>query len=745
MDDFVKMRNAKGMQQKLPRRVNLLVHRTVAFFLLLRYVRLYVRLFPDNAWNVTLVLYLEGNELPSEILVKVDLENVGQIYIGTEPIINGSVTMTSINVDENAVSRWWPNGLGRQALYYLKVKAGGSSKDVRVGFRTIELVQNTIAGVTGLTFFFRVNGWPIYAKGSNLIPLDVLPERVTREKIRSLMLAAKDANMNMLRVWGGGIYEQDELYDAADELGILIWQDLMFACALYPTNKEFLDTVSEEVRQNIRRLQHHPSIALWAGNNENEEAIASFWWPEMAFNLKRYKDDYRTLYVHSIKPIVEELDPWRSYLVSSPTNGIESERNNYISSPGNTLYGDVHFYNNIMDSWKPDNFPTARFVSEFGFQSFPSLRTWKQATDDPNDLIFPLSELANHRQHHNVVDKISLHALAPTSPLLTVQSYVTDWTVLVIPGNSNIERKIFAKFIGPKKSLSAQEQFRVFCYLSQIHQAMSVKTAVEKFRRDRSQLKKQSGEGNNMGALYWQLNDIWQAPTWASTEYDGTWKMLHNYAKNFFEPLLITAHQEKTFWPVKNRISVWMISDLETAMPVNVTLALYNFDSFSPVKTLSMQKDLCSDCSMEAVTIRVEDLFTGQCSPSTCFLVVSMWNTNYDLLSDNWLLLEPPKKITTMVESNVRIKSVQGANKTTDGRYAFDVEVQGDVPAPFTWLEAGDIAGHFSDNGFFLFESNKVVQFITTRSDVTASQLAEKISIIQYSRAVDLFKPTSNN
>lgn len=199
----------------------------------------------------------------------------------------------------------------------------------------------------------------------------------------------------------------------------------------------------------------------------------------------------------------------------------------------------VHFYNYLMDSWKPSNFPTARFVSEFGFQSFPSLRTWKQATDQDEDLVFPLSKLANHRQHHTVGENSSPeHCVRAAKTLLNsfrapclslslrpsglnFQLLLTEFAALIIPGNANLERKVYSKFNGPRVNMTAQEQFRIFCYLTQINQAVSIKTAVEKFRRDRSAINPTSGEGNNMGALYWQLNDIWQAPTWASLGKDS--------------------------------------------------------------------------------------------------------------------------------------------------------------------------------------------------------------------------------
>lgn len=186
------------------------------------------------------------------------------------PLPNGSAKVNlqiPIN-DSLVIHSWFPNGLGSQMLYDLNVILSTTeeinNKTIRIGFRTIELIQDPIKPI-GLTFYFKVNGMPFYSKGSNWIPAHVFPELLTKDYIRHLLQSAKEANMNMLRVWGGGIYESDYFYAVADELGIMIWQDFMFACALYPTNNEFLDSVKIEVNQQIRRLQHHPSIAIWAG------------------------------------------------------------------------------------------------------------------------------------------------------------------------------------------------------------------------------------------------------------------------------------------------------------------------------------------------------------------------------------------------------------------------------------------------------------------------------------------------
>lgn len=240
------------------------------------------------------------------------------------------------------IDRWWPNGFGKQNLYTLKVtittETKTVNKDMRIGFRTVELVEEPLE--KGLSFYFRVNGIPIFAKGSNFIPASIFPELTAKEHvIRNLLQSAKEAHMNMLRVWGGGMYESNLFYNLADEFGIMIWQDFMFACSMYPTNEEFLSSVKEEVIQNVRRLKNHPSIILWAGNNENEAALYSNWYGTGRKDI--YKNDYIKLYVNLIKKEVEKLDPTRPFVVSSPSNGLYTKEYNYTGqNPYSNLYGD---------------------------------------------------------------------------------------------------------------------------------------------------------------------------------------------------------------------------------------------------------------------------------------------------------------------------------------------------------------------------------------------------------------------
>ncbi|XP_054162255.1 beta-mannosidase-like [Oppia nitens] len=376
--------------------------------------------------------------------------------------------------DNIPITVWYPNGVANdtQKLYKLKVNVSLvdnkeiSSQTKKIGFRTIRLIQTPIQP-KGLTFYFEVNGLPFYAKGTNWIPAHNLLDAVTDDYIRHLLVSTKEANMNMMRVWGGGVYETDYFYDLADELGIMIWQDIMFACAPYPSNPEFLETVDVEVRQQIRRIQNHPSIAIWSDN---------------------------------VRPFVS----------SSPSNGLQAIKENYTSgSPNDYRYGDIHFYDYNSPLWDWKVFPSSKFVSEYGFQSYPSLETLSQAFS-ANDFTYPLSKAVERRQR-NVFGKESIEKMSGR--------------YFKMPSNGNIDR------------------FNDFVYLSQITQAMAIKSETEFYRRNRD-IDNQTGNGYTMGALYWQLNDIWQAPTWASIESTGKWKVLHSYAKQFFDNLLVVPFED---------------------------------------------------------------------------------------------------------------------------------------------------------------------------------------------------------
>uniref|UniRef100_A0A1I8FSI8 Beta-mannosidase n=1 Tax=Macrostomum lignano TaxID=282301 RepID=A0A1I8FSI8_9PLAT len=305
---------------------------------------------------------------------------------------------------------WWPNGYGSQRLYTLRVRLCLDGPDCRlldnwetrqVAFRQVQLLQNSIGNELGqgLNFNLVVNNRPVFIKGSNFVPIGMSIPGADVSDYDWLMRSAAAAGINMLRVWGGGTIERAEFYDLADQLGIMIWQDFPFACALYPTDEAFLSTVRSEVRATVRRLQHRASLAVWVGNNENEGALANDWWSLWANPNERYYDDYRKLYMRLVRQQVVAEDSTRLVLLSSPSNGDATEWEGGIAhQPQSTLFGDVHFYSYTEDMWLPETTPLARLMSEFGFQSHPSLITVLSATRDPRNIGID-TNFTLHREH----------------------------------------------------------------------------------------------------------------------------------------------------------------------------------------------------------------------------------------------------------------------------------------------------------------------------------------------------------
>ncbi|XP_039757663.1 beta-mannosidase isoform X2 [Pararge aegeria] len=483
----------------------------------------------DTSWLLKTKVYLQTGEtlksIKGNLSVYLSVEGHQTLKVGKYLDIStrddGTVEAEiDMNISANVITEWWPNGYGDQRLYNLLVflRTNEKNKEIsykhaKIGFRTIELVEedaalilgNETSGGNGLTFYFKINGYPIFMKGSNWIPSNILPELGdNRNTIDDLLTAARDTHMAMLRVWGGGIYESDYFYRRCDELGILIWQDFLFACSMYPVDSDFLTTIATEIEQNVIRLQHHPSIAIWAGNNENEVALRGNWYGTKS-KFEKYKSDYIKLYVDTIKPIVEGIDPGRRYVISSPSNGRKSEEDGYIAqNPYDPNYGDTHYYNYLADSWDSNIYPQTRFASEYGFQSLPSLDTMRTASNSTEDYHVD-SNYSKHRQH---------------SPA----------------GYSFIEAQIDRRLNLDKNDT---QYFEKFVFYSQISQAMSIKAETEFYRQSQS-------NWYTMGALYWQLNDVWQAPSWSGIEFGGKWKMLHYFAKSFFAPVLVSPRLTNT-------------------------------------------------------------------------------------------------------------------------------------------------------------------------------------------------------
>ncbi|NXB56637.1 MANBA mannosidase, partial [Struthidea cinerea] len=574
-------------------------------------------------------------------------------------------------VRSSAVETWWPNGHGKQTGYNMTttfVMEAGSQieKFSKVYFRTVELVQEPIPGSPGLSFYFRINGRPIFIKGSNWIPADSFQDRVTYDTLRLLLKSAADANMNALRVWGGGVYEQDEFYDICDEIGIMIWQDFMFACALYPTDQSYLESVRAEVSHQVRRLKSHPSIILWSGNNENEAAIASNWFSIPSADIGVYIKDYVTLYVKNIREVVLNEDKSRPFVASSPTNGLESVKEGWLSrDPYDTHYGDTHFYDYNSDCWNWTVYPKTRFASEYGFQSWPSFSTIEKVSS-PEDWSYT-SNFSLHRQHHEggniqMLQEIGRHFKLPQSP-------------------------------DPVK------QFKDMIYLTQVMQAQCIKTETEFYRFSQSEII--NGEGHTMGALYWQLNDIWQAPSWASLEYGGKWKLLHYFAQNFFAPLLPVAYEDK------GTLHIYGVSDLHVDHKLTLRVMVHAWSSLEPVCTLATEGVTVK--AQSAVPIykeSISDLLERcrNCTRKSCVIT-------FYLVGEDGLRSPTNHYFLSSLKDAVGLEKTQLSASVSQQDDVYIFVLQTTAIAPFVSLDVGSIKGRFSDNGFLMTEKKKMVVF----------------------------------
>jgi beta-mannosidase len=412
---------------------------------------------------------------------------------------------TSIEVKNPQL--WWPNGYGKQNLYQLEVtlENGTSTLDLRkfqIGLRTIKLKQEP--DEWGESFTFVVNGVPVFAKGADWIPADSFPTRIKDAHLEYLIKSAADAHMNMLRVWGGGLYESEPFFDLCDRFGMMIWQDFTFACGIYPEDDAFAENVHIEAIENVRRLRHRASLALWCGNNEMEQGWADWHWnkPEDAAN-QRLKMGYDRLYHHLLPEVVAAEDPDRTYWPSSASSGIP------FADPNSSQRGDMHYWD-VWHGRKPftayrTQYP--RFMSEFGFQALPPYKTI-QTYAAPEDL--------------------------------NMTSYIMEHHQRSGSGNGLMIAQMTDTFRMPKN-------FESLVYLSMLLQAEGIRYGVEHWRRHMNRVS---------GTLIWQLNDCWPVASWASLDYFGHWKALHYAAKRFYTPVLLSVEDDGT------RMSVHVTSDL---------------------------------------------------------------------------------------------------------------------------------------------------------------------------------------
>jgi beta-mannosidase len=358
----------------------------------------------------------------------------------------------------------------------------------------------------GKSFYFKLNGVPVFMKGANYIPQDNFPSRVDQDDYYETVFNAIRANMNMLRVWGGGIYEDDLFYELCDRYGVLVWQDFMFACTMYPGDSAFLENVVEEARQQVVRLRNHPSLALWCGNNEVDEAWHNWGWQEQ-YNYSEQEaaqiwHDYDTVFHNILPKIVEEYDGTTDYWPSSPKHGWGRRES---LSDGDMHYWGVWWGREPFDTY---NKKTGRFMSEYGFQSYPPYETLKEVI--PEDELFVGSPSMLNHQKHPFGEEVIKDFLEKSYP---------------VPPVSDLEE---------------------YAYLSQLTQAYGIQTAIEAHRRNMPRC---------MGTLYWQLNDCWPVISWSGLDYKNRWKALHYFVKKSYENIIISILEEDEM------LRIYLISD----------------------------------------------------------------------------------------------------------------------------------------------------------------------------------------
>ena len=398
-----------------------------------------------------------------------------------------------ITIDVSDPKLWWPNGYGPQPLYHLEVTLFENDQPLdeqtfQIGLRTLELRQQP--DDWGKSFEFVVNGVRIFAKGSNWIPADSFPTRITFDRLEMLIRSAAETHQNMLRVWGGGFYEDDTFYDLCDRYGVLVWQEFIFSCSVYPLNDpKFIENIKEEVVQNVRRLRHRASLALWCGNNEMEVGWREWGWNKP--NLRDLKKAYETFFFHTLPEWVSAEDPDRAYWPSSPSSNLLADH------PQSQEVGDAHYWE-VWHGRKPFSAylkQVPRFMSEFGFQSLPPLETIRTYAE-------------------------------PSEWNMT--SYVMEQHQKNASGNSLILSQMGELFRMPK-------DFPALVYLSMVLQAEGIRFGVEHWRRNQERVS---------GTLYWQLNDCWPVASWSSLDYFGRWKALHYAARRFYTPVLLSLVKE---------------------------------------------------------------------------------------------------------------------------------------------------------------------------------------------------------
>lgn len=578
--------------------------------------------------------------------------------VATSADLHVGMNVITLPIEIRTPKLWWPAGYGEQSRYDFtaRISAGSTAattedRTVTTGLRSIVLDRHP--DQWGRSFQFVVNGIPVFAKGADVIPFDSFPNRITTGDYRRILESARVANMNMIRHWGGGYYETDEFYEICDELGIMVWQDFMFGNDWQPGAYSFKLNIEAEAEDQVRRLRNHPSIVIWCGNNETEVALN---WgergtlpPSVKFQMWQ---DYLTEFSGILPRVVARLEPEVPYWPSSPSSDYEETTPDYKAGYQS---GDAH----IWDVWHGrvpfSTYEThdARFVTEYGFPSFPEMKTIEAFTE-PGDRtsIFTPVMLAHQKNNE---------------------------------GNSIIRDYLLRDYPEPK-------DFPSFLYVSQVLQAEGIKIGAEHFRRSRPV---------TMGSLFWQLNDCWPVASWSSIDYYGRWKALQYYARRFYAPILVSPHVEE------GSVKVYVVSDETAATAAILRVRLMDFAG----KVLLEETH---DVSVDPLASKVyldwplSKLMQAGAADTTPVFVVAELSGAGKAISRNLLYLAPTKEVH-LIPAHLAVETA-GSN----GNYK--IRITSSVLARDVYLSFGSVDAKVSDNYFDILPGETVEITATTNT-----------------------------
>ncbi|KAK4470596.1 hypothetical protein MN116_006136 [Schistosoma mekongi] len=651
--------------------------------------------------------------------------------------------------NQSNVRLWWPSGTETGPYLYkltLYLTVGFNQivdkKEYSVGFREVELIQDHVNSSQielGRTFYFKINDLPIFIKGANWIPATYMPGRqytlmrnISNDHLwleKRLLRSASLSGVNLIRIWGGGRYENDEFYKEADRLGLMIWHDMMFAVATYP-DKERNDTIEEEIRRQISRLHYHPSIIIWSTDNEVKQAIANGWYArpmdstllgifksrfvDSIFNVVNDEENGQSLTKH-LK--VSEYKS-RTCLISSPGNGYRTQTFEGLDpDPDNPLFGDIHYYTYSGDLWSESNFIVGRFISEFGLQSIPSPLAWARSISNISNPTQwdTFGSLMDHRQHHQLGHEMLRLAL----------QYITE----------------------PTSRHDPIRNYSRWAYVSQLNQLMCLRTQINLYMRHKcrlsisSKLTITSDKPITMGTIYWQLNDIWSAPSWSTIDSAGQWKLSHYAAiKEYYDMPKwgrIALHKnnedviEADWIPnVQTKSDILFPNEFEL-----ICSTIWSFDpTYREVLRTSVQKP--TQCPITVLKKPLRDLdklchFNGR--KGRMIQIVMKNNTEHIKNDGNILLIDRPKKIDKWPENAGKglrlksMKSIEAKNLLNIEQMApfltnhiYELIIEAKSPELFVNLELDprlDVEYWFSTNGFHLVhEREKAINLYLSAS-----------------------------